>query len=49
METITTTNVNAPNFKIAVAIDVRTAVIVGLAMFVAVVAALVVYKYLPNS
>lgn len=49
METITTTDTSAPNFKIAVAIDTKTAIIVGVAIFVAVVFALVVYKYLPSK
>lgn len=45
--TTTTTDTSAPNFKIAIAIDIKTAVIIGAAIFVAAIGALVIYKYLP--
>lgn len=47
--TTTTTNTEAPNFKIAVAIDTKTAVILGAAIFIAALGALFIYKYLPSK
>lgn len=49
METTVTTNTEAANFKVAIAIDTKTAIYIGVAVFVAVVAALVIYKYLPSK
>ena len=50
MDTVTTTDTSGANFKIAVAIDTNTALILGavifVSMFVALLGALVIYKKL---
>ena len=49
METITTTDTSKPNFKIAVAVDMQTIFILGACVFVAIVGALLIYKYSPGK
>lgn len=46
METITTTDTSGANFKIAVAIDIKTAAILGVVVFIALLGALIAYKNL---
>lgn len=46
METTTTTNTEGANFKISIAIDAKSAAILAVAVFVALIGALVIYKYL---
>lgn len=44
METIVTTDTSKPNFKVAIAIDTKTIAILGVAVFVAILGALLIYK-----
>lgn len=48
METIVTTDTRGADLKVEIAIDMKTAAIVAVALFVAVVGALITYKYLPK-
>lgn len=44
LETTTTTNATKPALTIAVAIDLKSAIILGVAIFVAAVGALMIYR-----